>query len=156
TQIIIMLQSIPFDQTAAYKRLKTHYKTISKSHLRDLFEQDPNRFKKFSIRFGDILLDYSKNRINGRTKSYIIQLAEEVGLADAIEKMFDVVKINVNKNRSVLHIALINRENTPIFSHGKDVIPEVNAVLKKIKEYSNKIRSGEWKGYSRKAIPDVV
>lgn len=156
TQIIIMLQSIPFDQTAAYKRLKTHYKTISKSHLRDLFEQDPNRFKKFSIRFGDILLDYSKNRINGRTKSYLIQLAEEVGLADAIEKMFNGDKINATENRSVLHIALRNRANTPIFSDGKDVMPEVNAVLEKMKEFSNKIRSGEWKGYTGKAITDVV
>ncbi len=156
TQIIIMLQSIPFDQTAAYKRLKTHYKTISKSHLRDLFEQDPNRFKKFSIRFGDILLDYSKNRINGRTKSYLIQLAEEVGLADAIEKMFNGDKINATENRSVLHIALRNRANTPIYSDGKDVMPEVNAVLEKMKEFSNKIRSGEWKGYTGKAITDVV
>jgi len=151
-----MLQSIPFDQTAAYKKLKAHYKTISKQHLRELFAQDPNRFKKFSIRLGDILLDYSKNRINGRTRSYLLQLAEEVGLADAIEKMFTGDKINATENRSVLHIALRNRSNTPIYSDGQDVMPEVNAVLEKIKEFSNKVRSGEWKGYTGKVITDVV
>ncbi len=154
--IITMLQSIPFDQTAAFKKLKTHHKTIARQHLKDLFAEDPNRFKKFSIRFGDILLDYSKNRINGRTRSYLIQLAEEAGLADAIEKMFTGDKINATEDRSVLHIALRNRANTPILSDGKDVMPEVNLVLERMKEFSGKIRSGEWKGYSGKAITDVV
>ncbi len=154
--IITMLQSIPFDQTAAFKKLKTHHKTIARQHMKDLFAEDPNRFKKFSIRFGDILLDYSKNRINGRTRSYLIQLAEEAGLADAIEKMFTGDKINATEDRSVLHIALRNRSNTPILSDGKDVMPEVNLVLERMKEFSGKIRSGEWKGYSGKAITDVV
>ncbi len=154
--IITMLQSIPFDQTAAFKKLKTHHKTIARQHMKDLFAEDPNRFKKFSIRFGEILLDYSKNRINGRTRSYLIQLAEEAGLADAIEKMFGGDKINATEDRSVLHIALRNRSNTPILSDGKDVMPDVNQVLDRMKEFSGKIRSGEWKGYSGKAITDVV
>ena len=154
--IITMLKSIPFDQTAAFKKLKTHHKTISRLHLKDMFAEDPNRFKKFSIRLGDILLDYSKNRINGRTRSYLIQLAEEAGLSEAIEKMFSGDKINATEGRSVLHIALRNRANTPIFSDGKDVMPDVNLVLERMKEFSGKIRSGEWKGYSGKAITDVV
>ncbi len=151
-----MLQSIPFDQTASFKKLKTHHKTISKVHLKELFEEDPNRFKKFSIRLGDIVFDYSKNRINGRTRGYLLQLAEEVGLSDAIEKMFSGDKINATEDRSVLHIALRNRANTPILSDGKDVMPEVQEVLEKMKVFSGKVRSGEWKGYSGKTITDVV
>ncbi|GAA4444120.1 glucose-6-phosphate isomerase [Ravibacter arvi] len=151
-----MLQSIPFDQTASFKKLKTHHKTISKVHLKELFEEDPNRFKKFSIRLGDIVFDYSKNRINGRTRGYLLQLAEEVGLSDAIEKMFTGDKINATENRSVLHIALRNRANTPILSDGKDVMPDVQEVLEKMKVFSGKVRSGEWKGYSGKTITDVV
>lgn len=151
-----MLKTIPFDQTAAYKKLKTHYKSMSKEHLRDLFEADPNRFKKFSIRFGDILFDYSKNRINGRTRSYLLQLAEESGVANAIEQMFQGEKINATENRSVLHTALRNRSNTPVMVDGKDVMPEINAVLAKMKDFSGKVRSGEWKGYSGKPITDIV
>lgn len=151
-----MLQSIPFDQTAAFKKLKTHHKTVSKQHIRELFEEDTNRFKKFSIRFGDILFDYSKNRINGRTKSYLIQLAEEVGLSDAIEKMFSGDKINATEDRSVLHVALRNRSNSPVLFEGKDVMPDVNAVLEKMKDFSTKVRNGDWKGFSGKVITDVV
>ncbi len=151
-----MLSTTPFDQTAAYKKLKTHHKTISKLQMKDLFAEDPNRFKKFSLRFGDILLDYSKNRINGRTRSYLIQLAEESGLEEAIAKMFSGAKINATEDRSVLHTALRNRSNTPVLADGKDVMPEVNAVLEKMKAFSGRIRSGEWKGYSGKAITDVV
>ncbi len=151
-----MLPSIPFDQTAAYKKLKSHYKTISKKHLRELFAEDPKRFNKFSIRLGDILLDYSKNRINGRTRIYLSRLAEECQLSEAIEQMFTGQKINATEDRAVLHTALRNRSNEPVMVDGQDVMPEINEVLDKIKEFSTKVRSGEWKGYTGKRITDIV
>jgi glucose-6-phosphate isomerase len=151
-----MLQAIPFDQTAAYRKLKTHHKSISKKHLKELFAEDPNRFKKFSLRLGDIVVDYSKNRINGRTLAYLCDLARECQLSDAIEKMFTGDKINATENRSVLHVALRNRSNTPILVDGKDVMPDVNEVLEKMKGFSEKVRGGEWKGYSGKKITDLV
>jgi glucose-6-phosphate isomerase len=151
-----MLASIPFDQTAAFRKLKTHHKSISKKHLKELFAEDPNRFKKFSLRLGDIVVDYSKNRINGRTMAYLCDLAEECQLADAIEKMFMGDKINATEGRAVLHTALRNRTNTPVMVDGQDVMPDVNAVLEKMKEFSEKVRSGEWKGYTGKKITDLV
>ncbi|QRQ99909.1 glucose-6-phosphate isomerase [Dyadobacter sandarakinus] len=151
-----MLQTVPFEQLPAYKKLKTHHKTIAQKHLRELFAEDPDRHKKFSIRFGDILLDYSKNRINSRTRSYLIQLAQEAGLSEAIEKMFTGDKINATEGRSVLHVALRNRSNEPILSDGKDVMPEVNEVLAKMKDFSGRVRSGAWKGYTSKEITDIV
>ena len=115
-----------------------------------------DRFNKFSIRLGDILLDYSKNRINGRTKAYLLQLAEECRLGDAIEQMFTGEKINATENRAVLHTALRNRSNTPVYVDGQDVMPDVNDVLEKMKEFSTQVRSGAWKGYSGKKITDIV
>ncbi len=151
-----MLKSTPFDQTKAFQTLKTHHKTISKKHLRELFAEDANRFKKFSIKFGDILLDYSKNRINKRTMSFLTDLAKESELSDAIEMMFTGGKINVTENRAVLHTALRNRSNTPVMADGKDVMPDINEVLEKMKGFSDKVRSGSWKGYTNKAITDIV
>ncbi len=151
-----MLKTTPFDQLSAYKKLKTHHKTIAQKHLKTLFEEDADRHKKFSIRLGDIFLDYSKNRITTRTRSYLVQLAEEAGLSDAIEQMFSGEKINATEGRSVLHVALRNRSNDPILVDGKDVMPDVNEVLGKMKEFSGKVRSGAWKGYSGKEITDIV
>lgn len=151
-----MLPAISFDQTAAFKKLKTHHKTISKKHLRELFVEDPNRFKKFSIRLGDIVFDYSKNRINGRTRAYLCQLAEECQLGEAIEQMFTGQKINATEDRAVLHVALRNRSNTPIMVDGQDVMPDVNEVLENMKEFSGKVRNGSWKGYTGKSITDIV
>lgn len=151
-----MLSNVPFDQLAAYKKLKTHHKTISQKHLKTLFEEDTDRHKKFSIRFGDILLDYSKNRISSRTRSYLVQLAEEAGLAQAIEAMFTGEKINVTEDRAVLHTALRNRSNEPVLVDGKDVMPDVNEVLAKMKDFSTRVRSGAWKGYTGKEITDIV
>jgi glucose-6-phosphate isomerase len=151
-----MFPAIPFDQTAAHKKLKTHHKTISKKHLRALFEEDSNRFKKFSIRMGDILIDYSKNRINGRTRAYLVQLATECNLQEAIDQMFAGKKINATENRAVLHTALRNRSNTPVMVDGKDLMPDVNEVLEKMKVFSTKVRSGGWKGFTGKKITDIV
>lgn len=151
-----MLKSTPFDQSAAFKKLKSHHKSISQKTLKVLFDEDADRHRKFSIRFGDIMLDYSKNRITSRTRSYLVQLAQESGLAEAIEQMFTGEKINATEGRSVLHVALRNRSNTPVLVDGKDVMPDVNEVLGKMKDFSGKIRSGAWKGYTGKEITDIV
>ncbi len=151
-----MLNSTNFTQTPAFKKLKAHHRTISKKHLKELFAEDKNRFKKFSIKFNDILLDYSKNNVNRRTIGYLTDLAKECDLSGAIEQMFTGEKINQTENRSVLHIALRNRSNTPIFVDGKDVMPDVNEVLEKMKAFSGKVISGAWKGYTNKSITDIV
>ncbi len=151
-----MLPSIPFDKTAAFKKLKSHQKTIAKTTMRQMFADDPKRFNKFSIRLGDILLDYSKNRINGRTRIYLAQLAEECQLGDAIEQMFTGQKINATEDRAVLHTALRNRSNEPVYFEGEDVMPEINAVLDKMKVFSTDVRNGTWKGYTGQRITDIV
>ncbi|CAH0995251.1 Glucose-6-phosphate isomerase [Emticicia aquatica] len=151
-----MLNSTNFTQTPAFKKLKAHHRTISKKHLKELFAEDKNRFKKFSIKFNDILLDYSKNNINRRTIGYLTELAAECDLSGAIEQMFVGEKINQTENRSVLHVALRNRSNTPIIVDGKDVMPDVNEVLNKMKGFSEKVISGAWKGYTNKSITDIV
>ncbi|WP_304237274.1 glucose-6-phosphate isomerase [Jiulongibacter sediminis] len=151
-----MLQSIDFTQTKAFLTLKSHQKTISKKTIKELFEEDPKRFKKFTIRFQDILLDYSKNRINGRTMAYLVKLAEECELEDAMAKMFAGDEINQTEGRAVLHTALRNRSNTPVMVDGKDVMPDVNRVLAQMESFSESVRSGEWKGYTGKKIKDIV
>ena len=151
-----MLKSIDFTATDAFRTLKNHQKTINKKDIKTLFEEDPNRFKKFSVRFKDILLDYSKNRITGRTMGYLINLANECELPDAIEKMFAGDIINQTENRAVLHTALRNRSNTPVLVDGVDVMPDVNRVLDQMRDFSESVRSGEWKGYTGKKIKDIV
>jgi len=140
----------------AWNALQQHYKKAKKLHLRDLFEKDSKRFEKFSIRFNDILLDYSKNRITDETMKLLLQLAREAKVKKWIEKMFSGEKINFTENRAVLHIALRNRSNRAIYVDGTDVMPAVNAELAKMKAFCEKVRSGEWKGYTGKAISDVV
>ncbi|MCP9767453.1 glucose-6-phosphate isomerase [Lacihabitans sp. LS3-19] len=151
-----MLTSVKFDQTKAFKKLKTHYKTISKTTIKDLFADDSKRFSKFSIKFQDILIDYSKNNINGRTMAYLQELATECQLEDAIQRMFAGEAINATEGRAVLHTALRNRSNTPVIVDGKDVMPDINRVLDQMKDFSEKVRSGEWKGYTGKSISDIV
>lgn len=151
-----MLPSVNFTQTASFRKLKTHQRTISKKTIKELFAEDKNRFRKFSVKFNDILVDYSKNRINRRTMAYLVDLAKECSLQDAIEKMFSGDKINQTENRAVLHIALRNRSNTPIITDGKDVMPDVNEVLGKMKGFSQEIIAGKWKGYTNKSITDIV
>jgi len=124
--------------------------------MRDLFAQDADRFKKFSLEFDGLFLDFSKNRITGETLSLLRALAVERDVSGWTKKMFTGEKINITENRAVLHIALRNRSNRPIFVDGKDVMPEVNAVLAHMERCSNIVRSGEWKGYTGKSITDFV
>lgn len=151
-----MLPTHSFLQLPAYQQLQSHFEQIKERHLRDLFAENPNRFTDFSLRFEDILVDFSKNRITSETTQLLRQLAGEAGLYEAIEKMFSGDPINVTENRSVLHIALRNRSNSPILVDGKDVMPDVNAVLDKMKGFSERISSGEWKGYTGKPITQLV
>ena len=142
--------------TQTWQNLEKHYAANKNVAMRDQFAQDPDRFKKFSLEFEGILFDYSKNRINEETMTLLRQLAVERDVPGWAKKMFSGEKINITENRAVLHIALRNRSNRPILVDGKDVMPEVNAVLKHMEEFSNSVRSGEWKGYTGKAITDFV
>ena len=151
-----MLPNIDFTTTQAYKYLADHYIDITSKNLKDLFKADSERFTKFSATFNDILLDYSKNRIDDETVALLIQLAKECRVKDAAGAMFSGERINATENRPVLHIALRNRSNTPIYVDGQDVMQDVNKVLDQMKNFSEDIISGSWKGYTGKAITDVV
>ena len=151
------MKNINPTQTAAWQALQTHFDEMKDVTIADLFAKDSDRFSKFSATFDDqMLVDYSKNRITEETLAKLQDLAKECDLAGAIKSMFSGEKINRTENRAVLHVALRNRSNTPILVDGKDVMPEVNAVLEKMKTFSEAIISGEWKGYTGKAITDVV
>lgn len=143
-------------QSAAWKSLELHQKEVAVHHMREMFEADPRRFEKFSIRWNDILLDYSKNRISEKTMSLLFDLAREADVKGWIEKMFRGERINSTERRSVLHIALRNRSNTPIFVDGADVMPSVNAVLVHMREFTESVRSGAWKGYAGQPMTDVM
>lgn len=142
--------------TAAWKKLQVHSDAMKGRHMRDMFREDPDRFSKFTLSFEDILVDYSKNIINDETLGMLLDLAQEVKVSDAIQKMFSGDIINETEHRAVLHTALRNRSNRPVYVDGKDVMPGVNAVLDQMKAFSNKLISGEWKGYSGKTITDIV
>lgn len=151
------MKNINPTQTAAWQALQKHFDEMKDVTIADLFAKDGDRFSKFSATFDDqMLVDYSKNRITEETLAKLKDLAKECDLAGAIKSMFSGEKINRTENRAVLHVALRNRSNTPILVDGKDVMPEVNAVLEKMKTFSEAIISGEWKGYTGKAITDVV
>ena len=143
-------------QTKAWRKLDAHYQFLKERHMKELFAEDPERFEKFSLKFEDILFDYSKNRITKETMDLLLGLAEECGVRESIKKMFSGEKINETEGRAVLHVALRNRTQAPIKVDGKDVMPEVNAVLKQMESFSNKIVSGKWKGYTGKRITDIV
>jgi len=151
-----MLPKINPAETIAWQKLTAHFMMMQATHMRELFEEDPTRFEKFQLRFNDILIDYSKNIINEETIELLIELAEEVGLKESIEAMFKGDKINQTEHRSVLHVALRNRANTPVYVDGKDVMPEINKVLDQMKSFSEQLLSGQWKGFSGKRITDLV
>jgi glucose-6-phosphate isomerase len=142
--------------SSAWKALQNHFEKMKDSHMRDLFIQDQERFNRFSINLEGFLFDYSKNRISIETKSLLMNLARQAGLERMIQAMFNGEKINHTENRAVLHIALRNRSNRPIMVDNQDVMPEVNRVLRKMRVFSERVRSGEWKGYTGKAITDIV
>ena len=145
-----------FTQLPAYQKLLEHYGKIKNLHVRRLFSVDPTRFDRFSIQFQDILLDYSKNRITPETISLLCELAKESNLEEWRDRMFSGEKINNTEKRAVLHTALRNRSDKPVFFDGKDVMPEIRAVIDKMEIFSEKIREGEWKGFSGKRITDVI
>ncbi|AMA65191.1 Glucose-6-phosphate isomerase [Candidatus Arsenophonus lipoptenae] len=143
--------------TKAWHELEKHYQQVKSVHLRDLFINDVNRFVKFSLTFNNqILVDFSKNRITDNTLNKLLNLAKETKLSHAINSMFSGAKINKTEDRPVLHIALRNRSNTPIKLDGIDVMPQINAVLDKMRCFSELVINGNWKGYTGKAITDIV
>lgn len=143
-------------RSPAWKALKTHHKAMAGVHMRDLFAQDNKRFDKYTLRFNDLLLDYSKNIITDTTLQLLLDLAREAKVLEHAASMFNGDKINFTENRSVLHVALRNRSNRPILSERKDVMPGVNKVLAHMREFSDKVRSGTWKGYTGKPITDII
>ncbi|MFW5407005.1 glucose-6-phosphate isomerase [Pectobacterium carotovorum] len=151
------MKNINPSQTAAWQALKHHFDAMKDVQISELFAQDSDRFAHFSATFDDqMLVDYSKNRITAETMEKLHALARETDLSAAIQSMFAGEKINRTEDRAVLHVALRNRSNTPILVDGKDVMPEVNAVLAKMKDFSERVIGGEWKGYTGKTITDVV
>ncbi|MEO5572934.1 MAG: glucose-6-phosphate isomerase [Gammaproteobacteria bacterium] len=143
-------------QSPAWQALQQHYTALLPVQMRDLFAGDPQRFAKYSLSCGDLLLDYSKNRITDETLVLLQNLARQAKLKTWIEKMFNGEKINFTEYRAVLHVALRNRSNRPISTEGRNVMKDVNAELAHMREFSEAIRNGVWKGYTGKAISDVV
>ena len=151
------MKNINPTNTPAWKALEAHQSQLANTTIADLFKQEQNRFNDYSLNFkNQILVDFSKNKINQETLKLLRQLAKESALDEAINAMFTGEKINRTENRAVLHTALRNRSNTPVYVDGKDVMPEVNAVLAKMSAFCDRVISGEWKGYTGKAITDVV
>jgi glucose-6-phosphate isomerase len=142
--------------TDTWKKLEHHHKAIAPIHMRDLFAKDPKRFATFSLRLGDLLLDYSKNRITAETMTLLQSLAREAGVEAMRDKMFAGEPINLTEGRAVLHTALRNFSSRPVLVAGKDVMPEVHAALDHMRDFSESVRSGAWKGYTGKAIRAIV
>lgn len=146
----------PIIQTEAWKTLEEHKLDLSRLHLNELFSHDKQRFERFSVEGEGFLLDFSKNRMTQTTLQLLLQLAEQANLAPQIEAMFSGKKINATEKRAALHTALRNRENTPVLVDSEDVMPEINAVLARMRELSEKVRNSDWQGFSGKAITDIV
>jgi glucose-6-phosphate isomerase len=146
----------PLTQRPAWKALEEHYQTLRNVHLRTLFAEDPQRGKRFATEASGIYFDYSKNRITDKTLKLLLKLAEESDLHHRIEAMFQGEKINITENRAVLHIALRAPQERSIIVDGEDVVPQVHAVLNKMTDFVNRVRSGEWKGYTGKRIRNVI
>ena len=144
------------DQINTWKALKKHHLEIADLHMRQLFDEDPHRFEHFSLRLGEILFDFSKNRVIKETITLLCDLARQAELAGWIEAMFAGEKINLTEDRAVLHIALRNRSSRSINVDGQDVMPKVNRVLEKMRAFSELVRGGEWRGYTGKPITDIV
>lgn len=150
------LNTINPTTTKAWNALEKHFQTIQHTSIKELFAQNSNRFEEFSIQYPSLLVDYSKNRINAETIQLLVDLAKEMDVDTAIQQMFEGDVINVTEKRAVLHTALRNRSNEEVLVDGKDVMPQINEVLDQMKSFSEKVISGEWKGFSGKEITDVV
>jgi glucose-6-phosphate isomerase len=146
----------PLHERPTFQALQSHFTTAQKFSMRELFATDSTRFETFSLKFEDILLDYSKNRITTETMQLLGDLAADADISGWTQKIFSGQKINITEDRAVLHVALRNRSNRPILLDGQDVMPEVNAVLAHMKDFSEAVRSGAWKGYTGKPITDIV
>ena len=151
-----MLPAINPTETNSWQKLTSHLLTMQATHMQELFADDPHRFEKFQLSLNDILLDYSKNIVTEETMNLLFNLANEVQLTEAILAMFNGDKINQTEHRPVLHIALRNTSNTPVYVDGVDVMPDVNKVLMQMEIFSTRLIGGEWKGFTGKAITDVV
>lgn len=143
-------------QSAAWQALKAHFSTVHSLTMRQLFDENPDRFAQFSIQFNGLLFDYSKNRITVESRDLLIDLAQQANLPHAIERMFAGDKINATEQRAALHTALRNRSERPVFVDGKDVMPDVRRVLAQMRVFSDAVRSGAHRGHTGKAIRDVV
>ena len=151
-----MLKKIDPTHTPAWLNLKSHYESMRQVQMRDLFQADPLRFNKHSIQLKNILVDYSKNIITDETMRLLLDLAAEVDLHDAIDKFYSGDLINETEHRPVLHIALRNCSNTPIYVDGKNIMPEINNVLQQVEIFSDAVISGEWTGFTGQPIRDIV
>ncbi len=151
-----MLPKINPAATGAWKRLTAHHEVLRGVHMKTLFAQDPRRFERFSARFEEILVDFSKNRITADTLMLLFDLAAQCSLKEAIECMFTGKRINETEDREVLHVALRNRSGAPVVAAGEDIMPAVEAELSRMKAFSEQVRSGAWKGFTGKPIRDIV
>ncbi|MGB3616911.1 MAG: glucose-6-phosphate isomerase [Catalinimonas sp.] len=151
-----MLPSVDPTRTAVWSTLKDHQAATCGERVADWFKDDPERFERFSLRFEDILLDYSKNRITEKTHRLLLELADACRLREAVDAMFDGEAINQTEGRAVLHVALRNRSDRAVMVEGRDVMPEVRDVLDRMERFCGRVISGEWRGYTGEAITDVV
>lgn len=140
----------------SWQELEDHSKQIKDNHLREFFSQDSDRGKRLSLQVGDVYLDYSKNRLDQETLALLFDLAREAGVEERIQAMFSGEKINVTEDRAVLHVALRNRSNRPILVDGVDVMPEVNKILEQMRDFSSRVRSGEWTGHTGKKLRNII
>ncbi|MHA1674828.1 MAG: glucose-6-phosphate isomerase [Promethearchaeota archaeon] len=139
-----------------WKALERHYADINQTHLRDLFAANPDRASQFSLQFEGLLVDFSKHRITDETLKLLLKFAERCQLTEEINRMFSGEKINLTEGRAVLHIALRNKPTSPIFIDGSDIMPEIGAVLDRMRKFSTHVRNGEWQGYSGKPIRNII
>jgi len=140
----------------AWLALIKHYEKIKNNHMRDMFNEDANRFEKYSLKLNDILFDYSKNRINDETKRLLLNLAHDLDVPGWIRKMFNGEAINYTENRAVLHTALREQGNEQIIVDGKDIILEIKGERKRVKQLAEKVRTRKWRGVTNQSITDVV
>jgi len=143
-------------ESPAWRALVAHHAATADVHMRDHFARDPARFERMSLRFEDWLIDVSKHRADDETMRLLVALAEQEAVPDAIRRMFEGARINLTEDRAVLHVALRNRANRPVTVDGRDVMPDVNAVLARMRSFTARLRDGAWKGHTGERITDVV